>query len=41
VDAGLSFVHDVEMARARGLVTTSLTFDITGFFDFVNHDRLD
>jgi hypothetical protein len=40
VDAGLAFVHDVEMAKARGLVTSSLTFDITGFFDFVNHARL-
>ena len=28
------------MARDKGLVTSSLTFDIKGYFDFVNHKRL-
>jgi ribonuclease HI len=40
VDAALMFAHDREVARHRGMATSSLTFDITGFFDFVNHARL-
>jgi hypothetical protein len=40
VDAGLAVVHDIEIARARGLVSSCLTIDITGFFDHVNHTRL-
>jgi retron-type reverse transcriptase len=40
VDAALSFVHDIEAARNHGLVTLCITFDIKGYFDFVNHTRL-
>ena len=40
VDASLTFLHDVQAARSRGLVTGSLAFDIKGYFDFVNHPRL-
>lgn len=39
-DAILSFTNDVEVAWSKGKVTTALTFDIKGYFDFVNHRRL-
>ncbi|KAF8828234.1 hypothetical protein HHX47_DHR4000457 [Lentinula edodes] len=39
-DAILSFVNDVQAAWNHDMVTSALTFDIKGFFDFVNHDRL-
>lgn len=39
-DAALTFVHDVERAGKEGLVTSALTFDISGYFDKVNHARL-
>jgi len=40
VDAALTFTHDIEAACNHGLVTTSLTIDIKGFFDYVNHNKL-
>jgi hypothetical protein len=40
VDAMLAYVHDVEAARNHNLVTSVLTFDISGFFDNVNHARM-
>ena len=40
VDAALMFTHDIEAACNHGLVTTSLTIDIKGFFDYVNHNKL-
>ena len=40
VDAALTFTHDIEAAHNHGLVTTSLTIDIKGFFDYVNHNKL-
>lgn len=40
IDAVASYVEDVEAARKHGLVTSVLTFDISGFFDNVNHNRL-
>jgi hypothetical protein len=39
-DAALCFVHDCDVAARKGLVTSALAFDITGFFDFVNHAKL-
>lgn len=39
-DAILTFIHDIEAAHNHDRVTSVLTFDIKGFFDFVNHDRL-
>ena len=39
-DAALAAVHDIEAAHNVGLVTSALTFDITGFFDFVSHPLL-
>jgi hypothetical protein len=39
-DAALCFVHDCEAANRKKLVTSTLAFDITGFFDFVNHAKL-
>jgi ribonuclease HI len=40
VDAALTFTHDIEAARKHQMVTSALTFDITGAFDFVSHPRL-
>ena len=34
------FLTDVQSAWNAGKVTSALTFDIKGFFDFVNHNRL-
>jgi hypothetical protein len=39
-DAALTFTHNIQAARNKGLVTTALTFDIEGYFDFVNHNNL-
>ena len=39
-DAGLALVHDIAVAWDNGLVCASLLFDIQGFFDNINHDRL-
>ena len=40
VDAGLCLQHDIRTAHASGLVCASLLFDISGFFDNINHQRL-
>jgi ribonuclease HI len=40
IDAGLSFVQDIHDAWAKGMKATALLFDITGYFNAVNHDRL-
>ncbi|KAJ3562483.1 hypothetical protein NP233_g9541 [Leucocoprinus birnbaumii] len=40
VDAALTFIHDVHWAWSQSLVTSVLTFDMKGYFDFVNHNRL-
>lgn len=39
-DTIMSFITDVQTAWNNGKVTSALTFDIKGYFDFVNHDRL-
>jgi hypothetical protein len=39
-DTGLIEVHYAEAACNHGLIMSSLTFDITGFFDFVPHPVL-
>jgi Reverse transcriptase (RNA-dependent DNA polymerase) len=39
-DAALAAVHDIEAARNVQQVTLVLTFDITGFFNFVSHPLL-
>ena len=39
-DVILTFVNDIQAAWTHGKVTTALTFDIKGYFDFVNHNRL-
>jgi len=36
----MTFVHDVHTAWNQNMVTSALTFDIKGFFDFVNHQHL-
>lgn len=40
IDAIMTYVHDVEAARNHGMVTSVLMFDISGYFDNVNHNRL-
>jgi hypothetical protein len=40
VDAGLCLQHDICTAHASGLMCASLLFDISGFFDNINHQRL-
>ena len=39
-DAILTFLSDIQTAWSTGKVTSALTFDIKGYFDFVNHKRL-
>jgi hypothetical protein len=39
-DAALTFTHDIQTACNKGLVTSALTLDIKGYFDFVNHKKL-
>ena len=40
LDAGLTLLHDIQAAHQAGLRTGMLLFDIQGFFDNINHDRL-
>jgi hypothetical protein len=40
LDAGLALVHDIQSAHQAGLKCGLLLFDIQGFFDNINHDRL-
>lgn len=39
-DALLTFISDIQSAWNHGYATSALTFDIKGYFDFVNHNRL-
>ena len=40
LDAGLTLLHDIRAAHQAGLRTGLLLFDIQGFFDNINHERL-
>jgi hypothetical protein len=40
LDAGLSLLHNVQWAHQLGLKCGILLFDVKGFFDHVNHDRM-
>ena len=40
LDAGITLIHDVQTAHAVGLKVGILLFDIRGFFDNMNHNRL-
>ena len=40
LDAGLTLMHDIQVAHAAGLRTGLLLFDIQGYFDNINRDRL-
>jgi ribonuclease HI len=40
IDGIMSYLHDVDAARNHDLVTSVLTFDISGFYDNVSHNRL-
>ena len=40
LNVGLSLSQDIHNAWDRGLKATALMFDISGFFNFVNHDIL-
>lgn len=39
-DAILTFINDIHAAWNHDLVTSTLTFDIKGYFDLVDHKRL-
>lgn len=39
-DAILSFTNDIQAIWNHGLVTSTLSFDIKGYFNFVNHNQL-
>ena len=39
-DAGLMLLHNIQSAHQAGLKSGLLLFDILGFFDNVNHNRL-
>jgi hypothetical protein len=39
-DAITTFITDIQAAWNHGKVTSALTFNIKGYFDFVNHNRL-
>ena len=39
-DAGLSLVHDIELAWKHGKVASFLAIDIKGFFDNINHRHM-
>jgi hypothetical protein len=40
LDAGLTLLHDIQSAHRTGLRTRILLFDIRGYFDHINHERL-
>ena len=40
LDAGLTLLHDIQAAHQSGLKAGMLLFDIQGFFDNINHNRL-
>jgi hypothetical protein len=40
LDAGLTLLHDIQSAQQAGLKTGILLFDIRGYFDNINHERL-
>jgi hypothetical protein len=40
LDAGLTLLHDIEAAHRSKLRAGLLLFDIQGYFDHINHDRL-
>jgi hypothetical protein len=40
LDAGLTVLHDIQIAHKAGLRSGILLFDIQGFFDNINHGRL-
>ena len=40
LDAGLALLHDIQSAHQTSLRSGMLLFDIQGFFDNINHDRL-
>jgi hypothetical protein len=39
-DARVALIHDIQTAKANGLVLSMLNFDIKGYFDFIRKDRL-
>ena len=40
LDAAMTLVHDIQAAHAAGLKTGMVLFDVKGFFDNINHDRM-
>lgn len=40
LDAGLTLLHDIQAAHAAGLKVGMVLFDVKGFFNSVNHNRM-
>jgi len=40
IDTAMTFIHDVHFVWNQNKVMSALTFNIKGFFDFVNHQCL-
>jgi hypothetical protein len=40
IHAGIALTHDIAVTHAQGGCCASIQFDIQGFFDNINHDRL-
>jgi retron-type reverse transcriptase len=39
-DVALTFTHNIQTTHNKGLVTSALTIDMKGYFDFINHKKL-
>lgn len=40
LDAGLTLLHNIEAAHKSSMMVGLLFFDIQGYFDHINHNRL-
>ena len=40
INAAMTFIYDVHSAQNQNKIMLALTFDIKGFFDFVNYQYL-
>ena len=41
LDTAMTLVHDIQAAHAAGLKMGMVLFDVKGFFDHINHDRME
>ena len=40
LDVAMTLIHDIQSAHVAGLKTGMLLFDVKGFFNNINHDRM-